>query len=532
MTALRATPIGLFLLCCACSRPEPAAESAETSTSGPSESDTSGEEGTPIIPDMPPPAECTTEWDCGVGERCVEQSCVCMMGCGCSLGASEQPDTVEEPDIVETLPVELGQRPEPECGDDMDCDPLEYCDPESGYMCVETTDCVEDIECLEDWPEEHRFCIDGLCKPLDCTSDADCPDTALCQGECEWIEVLPDCADVPVFEQGSAGTLLLPETASVLVVDLDADGRDDLALLDDGAVYWVMSTGVGFDAPSAWPVEPGVLPVGLGRADIHGDGVDELLVGYAGEVGVEILELGEAGPQLLQFVATSAEPHIPSAVDLDFDGLPDLVVAMTAEGATTLMEAQLGDGTGTFGPLWADDVNPFTWVGPTDVYEMTCARMLVSNQPDFLGVRRFDYQGEQGVYYEVFDRPIMGQMLFGETPAHPSGIVATAAHADRGLLQIHQRPSTRQFVELSPAPDEVVLANLHGQAHHAIIDRGAELAEFVEFTGNPLTPACRGSFDFALDAEQLGVGDFDGDGRADLLERRIDGTLNVWYSRD
>jgi hypothetical protein len=68
--------------------------------------------------------------------------------------------------------------------------------------------------------------------------------------------------------------------------------------------------------------------------------------------------------------------------------------------------------------------------------------------------------------------------------------------------------------------------------HHALIDHGVDEAEFVEFKRMPLAPLCRGSLGFPLDTVALDVGDFDGDGREDLLGRGADGVLRTWLSRD
>lgn len=527
-----ATPrvlLAVFLtLCCACSPPQAESESAATTTlSGvSSESGASESEGAPMDMDMPPET-CSSEWDCGVGERCMDASCVCV-GCACWQGAAS-PSTIE-PFEEQTIPVELG-RPEPECGDDMDCGPLEYCD---GWQCVETTGCVDDLDCYEDWPEAPRFCVDGVCKPIPCMDDLDCPDVALCEGECQWIMVVPDCVSTPSFDELIADTLVTPDSAAVVSLDLDVDGRDDLAVLDDGALHWVISTGVSFADPTAWAKDPGTQPIALARADIHGDGVDELLVGHVGALGIEILVVGEAGPQLADFVATLGAPNKPTAIDVDYDGLPDLVSGTTVEDPTTMIEAQLGDGTGTFASLWMDDVEPFDWIGPFAAFdwEPICGRALAAGETDFLGARRLDHEGVESGGYIVFGGPTAGELILDQSPSHAAGILATMPFGDRGVLYVYEAGTPYKLVELSPAPDDVVLVSPDGQTHYAIIDHGAEVAEFVEFTGAPLTPVCRGSLGFPLDVEQLGVGDFDGDGREDMFGRGADGIVRVWYSRD
>lgn len=520
--------VAFMMLSCACSPPQPGAESGATITLGSSgsESDES-ESGAPIDMDTSPET-CSSEWDCGVGERCEDASCVCV-GCACSQGAAS-PGTIDRFE-EQTVPVELGQEPEPECGDDTDCEPLEYCD---GWQCVETTGCIDDLDCYEDWPNEPRFCVDGVCKPIPCVDDLDCPDTALCEDECQWIDVVPDCVSPPAFDELIADTLVSPDAAAVVSLDLDLDGRDDLAVLDDGALHWLISTGASFAAPTAWAGDPGTQPVSLARADIHGDGVDELLAGHVGMFGVEILVVSEAGPQLAEFVATAGAPNQPTAIDVDYDGLPDLVAGTTVEGLTTTIEAQLGDGTGTFASLWMQDVEPFESIGPLPAFDwdVVCERALAAGETDYLGARPLDHEGVESGSAIIFDRPTVGERILDETPSHAAGILATLQLDDRGVLYVYEAGTPYQLVDLSPAPDDVVLVSPDGQTHYAIIDHGAEPAEYVEFTGSPLTPVCRGSLGFPLDVEQLGAGDFDGDGREDVFGRGADGVVRVWYSRE
>jgi hypothetical protein len=487
------------------------------------------ESGDPIDMGMPP-VTCSSEWDCGIGERCIDASCVCM-GCACSQGVPTPPGTIDEPFSEPEVFIESMQGPD--CFDDSQCGPLEYC---SEGTCIETTACVDHIECYEDWPELDLFCVDDLCKPILCTDDVDCPDVALCEtGQCRWIATLPDCPSAPSFEELIADMLVGPDSAAVVILDLDLDGREDLAVLDDGELHWVMSTGVGFAAPAPWPAEPGTQPVGLGRGDIHGDGIDELLVGNVGVLGVEIVFADAGGPQHLGFVATLDAPELPAAMDVDYDGLPDLVSGTTLDGWTSTIEAQLGDGTGTFGPLWTEDVGPFEWLGPFAALdrETTCDRALgCDDADDVLGARRLDHEGvEEGIDPLLF-RVTTGQMIFDETPGHPSGILATMPVGSRGVLYLFQLQWGERFIEMLPAPGEVALMHPGGQTHYAIVEHGVEMAEYIELSGSPLAPVCRGSLGFALDVAQLGVGDFDGDGREDLLGRGIDGVVRVWYSRD
>ncbi len=475
-----------------------------------------------------PPVACTSESDCSVGERCVGGTCTCM-GCAC-----EQPAPAPMPawEPADPTPVSLDIS-EPECGTDADCGPLHYCDASE---CVATSACTEDVECRDQWG--NRFCIEGLCRSIYCYydefEDSQCPAGSLCDDRtCTWIEVLPQCEQAPHFELVVAHVTSDPE-ASFVVLDLDSDGRDDIALLETGVVSRVMSTGTGFEAAATLPTEPGAQLVAIARADVHGDGSEELLISHAGRSGVEIFttagSLESAG-----FVATLHVPEQATTLDVDYDGLPDLVTGTDIDLLDHL-QVQLGDGSGAFAPLWqADDVDPFVFGAPYAAYDEPdeCRRTLTSYEGDFLGGRRFDYEEIHSGIWKLTKRPVTSHMVYAATPTRTQGHVATASLIDRGVLFHHNREGeVNQWIELPPEPSAVAFARL-GQAattNHALIDLGPTPASFIEFAG--LDPSCRGELDGAFDAAKLEVGDFDGDDREDVLARGHDGILRVWFSRD
>lgn len=518
MTARR-WMVGGILLACACSRQASLAGTSAGSASEGSDEGTTGQSET-----GGPSEACTSEWDCGVGERCIDGACACM-GCDCSQ-PTEPPDDDPQPVWLDLV--------EPECSMDDHCAPLEYCD---GHECVPTTACTDDLDCRPDWPT--RFCTDGLCRLRRCDykldGDLGCPEGSLCYFlNCRWLELLPSCTTEPNFELLVAHTLTTPAAdAAVVILDLDADGRDDLAVLENGSLDWIRSTGVGFGPPTPWVTQPGAELVGIGRGDVHGDGVAELLVSHAAPLGVEILVASQAGPQSAGFVTTQSLPSATATLDVDYDGLPDLVVGSAIDGPGTLVEAQLGDGTGLFGPLWLDPVTPFEFVQPYPARDEPdrCRRALASIEPEYFGARRLEHDGVAFGAGFLVHRPVTGHMIFTATTSRADGHVATAALADRGVLFMREFGGQEQFIELDPDPGAVALLSQDHSTNYVLVDHGASPGEFVELSGAPLTPVCRGSLGFALDVSELRVGDFDGDGREDLLGRGADGVLRVWLSR-
>ncbi|MFO7567929.1 MAG: FG-GAP-like repeat-containing protein [Enhygromyxa sp.] len=486
---------------------------------------------------LPP---CSSEWDCEVGERCVEGSCSCV-GCGCQAGnAASDP---EHDNLDEGLPDPTPYYFDihvPACAVDSDCDPFEYCE---GVDCVQTTACTEDAECHETWGNS-RYCIEDLCRPIYCYyqehGDSQCPADSICHGSvCTWVEDLPECLTAPQFDRVVAHTLADPEGARIVILDLDADGLDDLAVLDEGVLELIISSPAGFDAPTTWTPQPGGEIVAIARGDVHGDGIDELLIGYAGLIGVEIVSTAGALEQL-GFVDLQQIPEQLATLDLDFDGLPELVTG-TVLGDLHRVEALLGDGLGGFSPLWHDEATLFEFLTPYPSLDDRdeCRRTLATLEPIDLGHRiggrRFTHERLRAGHYVWVRRAMTASQVYAATASRPLGQISTAPLAGRGMLvHVNDELAAHRHVEIPLDPGAVALVQLQrsGAVHHALVDHGQAPASFVEFVGEQLDPSCRGVLELPLDATTLQVGDFDGDGREDLLARAGDGKLWAWFARD
>jgi hypothetical protein len=512
------------------------ASSDGSDSGGGSTGEESTEESTESGTDTDDPVlACTTEWDCGIGERCLEGACACL-GCACQ-SPSIAPATIGALDEDEVpIFIDLGPIPDApwECEQAADCGPLEACET---HQCVPTSNCVEDLDCHADWwPEFDRFCADGMCQPIGCDyaldGDAGCPGGSLCELDegCKWLEVAPDCSGAPLFEELMVHALDTPESANVVILDVNVDGRDDIVVLENGFIYWFTSIGVGFEPLTPWMVEPGTQFVGIARGDVHADGVDELMVLQADPVGIEFLATGPSWPQWVGFAETMAVPEAASMMDVDYDGLPDLVTGTLVDGPMTQVEAWLGDGSGTFGPLWTEAVEPFVFsqLVPRWDDELECTRHLDALESLELATRVLNHEGiDAGI--RLVGHTVAGHTIHPGGEGYSSGFLATAALVDRGALFIR---GTTTPTQIGPGPGPIELVHRNESWKHGIIDHGVEMAEFVRLGGNPLQVSCRGSLGFALDAVALHPGDFDGDGRDDLLSEGTDGLLRAWLSRD
>jgi hypothetical protein len=130
--------------------------------------------------------------------------------------------------------------------------------------------------------------------------------------------------------------------------DLDADGRIDLALLAGDTVQFLHNLGDGsFAPPIGSPAHPS--STALVAVDLNGDGRADLATANSGAATVSVMfnnGNGTFAPGVEYGVATGYSPNLVAIAAGDFngDGHADLVVADGGEDAITIL-TNLGDGT-------------------------------------------------------------------------------------------------------------------------------------------------------------------------------------------
>jgi hypothetical protein len=122
--------------------------------------------------------------------------------------------------------------------------------------------------------------------------------------------------------------------------DLNGDGKADLVVTNfgDGTVDTALGVGDGtFQVPSSF-ASGGVIASGLGLADIDGDHHLDVAVANRNEMQLSLL-FGRGDGFLLPAVsfATPFRPSLISVIDLNSDGLPDIVVSGSSTNAAVFL---------------------------------------------------------------------------------------------------------------------------------------------------------------------------------------------------
>lgn len=156
------------------------------------------------------------------------------------------------------------------------------------------------------------------------------------------------------FAPAIAGPAAVPEATGLAFADLTGDHRDELlAIHGPSATLSAMR----LDGQGAFQivqtVATGVDPVAVAAVDLDGDGLTDVVVSNRGDGTVSLYRNG--GGTLLPPVVlyAGAGPRAPAAGDLNGSGLPDLVVPLDAAGAGAQFSVILNLGGFQFAPAAA-----------------------------------------------------------------------------------------------------------------------------------------------------------------------------------
>ena len=287
---------------------------------------------------------------------------------------------------------------------------------------------------------------------------------------------------VPGFKNGPTSPVAVGSPASAVAVgDFNGDGILDIAALNDvdpvGSVTILIGDGSGgFTARPPIPV--GAAPYALAVGDFNGDGILDLVTANQHSNNVTIL-LGNGDGTFRQApgspVAVGATPHSVAVGDFNGDGIADLAVANS--GATTV-SILLGNGSGGF-----------TAVAP----------VVASNGSESVAVGDFNGDGIQDLATANRNSASVSILLgngsggFTQAAGSPIGVGSTPLEVAVGYFK-------------GDAIADLAVTSLSGTVY---VLQGNGSGGFTPFPGSPISVG--GSQPYGV-----AVGDFDGDGIADL----------------
>jgi hypothetical protein len=142
-----------------------------------------------------------------------------------------------------------------------------------------------------------------------------------------------------------------PAPSVIGVTDIDGDGQPDLVLYVQGALVWLRNTGGGNFAP---PVTLAALAYNfIALADFNNDGKPDLLYpvfNYSTGTNAFHLLMNHGAGNFTDQVPTALAgmSGIPTVIDFDLDGIPDLVVQQVVNSTTNILYSFRGNGDGSF----------------------------------------------------------------------------------------------------------------------------------------------------------------------------------------
>lgn len=274
-----------------------------------------------------------------------------------------------------------------------------------------------------------------------------------------------------------------PGAYALAVGNFNRDGIADLAVTsnDDGTVTILLGKGDGtFTRATGSPVSVGSEPVALVAGDFNGDGWVDLAVANYGDGTVTIL-LGNGDGIFTQAagspITVGTEPRSVATADFNGDGIEDLAVANYGDGTVTIL---LGKGDGSFaqasGSPVSAGITPFS-VAPGDFNGDGVPDLALAN-------------------------------------GSSDTVTILLGSGDGSFTQAANNPVTPGF-----APTFVAVGDFNGDgtADLALVNNGNKAVTILLGNGDgTLAQAPNSPIDVGDSPYSIAVGDFDGDGIADL----------------
>jgi hypothetical protein len=338
-------------------------------------------------------------------------------------------------------------------------------------------------------------------------------DLMVANGAGNSVSVLRNAGDGTFTNVSGSPFALAGHPNGIAVGDLDGDGEPDLVVSrrDTGGVSVFLNDGSGGISPSSYFASTGAGARGVIVTDIDGDGFNDALVANQTAGTVSYLR-NAAGAAFFAAVtvATVGDPIAIALADVDADGHLDLGVLSGADGRVHLF---LGDGAGTFTP-------GTTVAAASDGTGLQLVDMDGNGSPDVV----VPTSGGNAVILALGNASgTFGPSIAVPASAAAAGVVGGDFDAD-GRADLAVPDGSASFVRILRGGPPV--------ARDCDASAVLDTCEAVQpdCNGNGIADTCDAVTPLAYEPAVLttladidppvGVGDLDGDGRADLVIRR------------
>jgi hypothetical protein len=329
---------------------------------------------------------------------------------------------------------------------------------------------------------------------------------------------------------------------SIAVGDFNRDGIADLAVANAGSnsVTILLGNGDGTFTPAAnSPVTVGSDPSSVTVGDFNGDGIPDLAVAnmYTGTVTI-LMGSGDGTfiPALNSPVSVGNEPFSIAVSDFNRDGIPDLAVANWGSNTLTIL---LGNGDGTFTPAANSPVSAGIYpdsIAVGDFNRDGIPDLAVVN--DNASLMTILLGNGDGTFYAAPSSPVTvgynsTSVAMGDFNGDGKPDLAVSSFIDSAMTILLGNgdgtftPATKSPFSAGYNPQSVAVGDFNGDGIADLAVANAGVSPVIILLGNgdgTFTPAPNSPVSTASTHQSVAVGDFNADGISDFVVANNDGS--------